>query len=151
MKTSLSSLILLLSLLVPLTVGAYAPRTREMDRRHGLAQALKTIATLDTVDGRRVGYAGQPGRFYEALLKLQVHAKAPDLERLLAEKKPVVRAAALIALANQRGAKADPLLRRHLKDAGRFTYRPSGCVGRGSTVGALAKELLASRYWSGSR
>jgi hypothetical protein len=87
----------------------------------------------------------EPSRFWQLLDRGAEVAKPEELERLLSDDHPVVRAFALSVLVRARGEKAVPSLLRCLGDSGPFFYSPFGCITIRGTVGRLAYDLLEDR------
>jgi hypothetical protein len=97
------------------------------------------------VGGDCVGYGGVRSPFWKIYQQL-AKAEDEDLpERLLASDHPVTRAMGLALLVARDGEKAAPALTERISDRGPLDLQPYGCIITPTSVGAVARGLLANR------
>jgi hypothetical protein len=107
-----------------------------------LAETLEEVRRLDEVDGDRVGYDLNEGRFFALHRVLLAKADDATVGGLLGETNPVARAMGLYVLSQRQGAASVASLRARLTDRATFVEFAGGCCGFSTSVGAFARALL---------
>jgi hypothetical protein len=114
--------------------------------------ALDHLADLEDVSGYAVEYAGGPGEFYTASLILSACLSDEDFLRMAGDKKPMVRAMALICLARRDMTRYQSTIQRFCNDPAEVQYMPAGCISNRISLGVLAKSILDDpntlQYWN---
>jgi hypothetical protein len=83
---------------------------------------------LDKVDGERVGYGGNPGKFYIIAIELIKNANEKCYLELLKDNNPVVRILGAYCLINKDKKKYNNELLKYISDTSSVDYQPFGCI-----------------------
>jgi len=94
------------------------------------------------VEGRAVGAAAQPGKFYLKAKKYSKEKKKEDFLLMTKDADPVIRALGLVCLARNKIELPDMT-----GDKGQITVFPYGCGGDDITIEEFSKSLFSDKYF----
>jgi len=105
---------------------------------------------LKEIDGSAVGYGPAPGAFWELAVQLCKLGGKADFEKMMTDKKVVVRCMGMYSLAQTDWVDRAVLLKSRLGGTARVTCFPGGCCGYNITEGQFAYRLLHNAGYLGS-
>lgn len=110
---------------------------------HGdIEEAIVELKKLDAVDGAAVYASGQEGDFWKAAMKLLSWGTKADFERLLVDKKPIVRVMGMFCLTQMDWAGRGDMLRARIEARDMLLCFPGGCCGESLSEGQIAYRLI---------
>jgi hypothetical protein len=137
--------LLILSLIIPNNIFGQGL----LINKH-LSKAFMELNGLDAVGTDTGELVGLPTRYYEISKIFIKHAKERDINILLANKNPIIKAMGLICLANNKDISINIRLYNYVNSTEKVQLQ-LGCVVGESTLGILAKHLIDDPKYLGNK
>ena len=124
-------------------LASFAPSVNALNKKSRFDAAVVRLRKMKFVMARKIGPSAltAPSEYYRLMLQCLKYGSEEDFERLLENRRPVVRVMGLVCLAQANPARYKSIHGKYVSDEA-HVWVAHGCVLAQSTVGHIAKLLL---------